>query len=281
MKKSNIVLLISLAFVMLYFLYPSAFGFINVDKQGNPTDLTSRFWYNIYPDKINLTTGQTINHIKIRGSKDATASLVIKKSTQQHLDSDDRQNFAYKIDKDTLEIQLKKGNTYLLLEQPTTIQSIFCTDQTDLKLIPVQAGDSIQQLAITLENGSMLKMGEYTKKYRNGSTSGSEGPVAIKNLHLNISKRSKADLMLLQSDNCIANLTDAYINCEQSTFIDSLQIHLAGKSTMTNMQTAINPRRPEVRQRSNESNIKHVIVSGDRHYFNKKFISPNTKITVK
>ncbi len=280
MKRSNIILLLTVAFAAIYFIYPPAFGFISVDQQGNPTDLMSKFWFNSLPSKIKLDLEQSVNHIKIIGNEGATVSLEINQGTSHLLNSDDLQNFDYKRNKDTLEIRLNKGDTYLYLEQPIAVESISCTNQVNLQLIPIQSQDSIQQLAINLENDCQLEMGAYTKKYKNGSVSGSSGPVKIKNLKLDLSNQSKAYLSGLQTDKCTVNLTDAYLNCEQSRYIDSLKIHLNGKSTVKNTYSAKPYRRTEVIENPNKSNIGHLIVSGDMSYFNKEFITSKTQITI-
>lgn len=282
MKRSNIILLLSLAITILQLIFPSAVGFVSMDKEGKPADFMSKFWMDMYPDRISYTAGHTINHIQIVGNKDATISLEIKKGPKQDLNSHDFQNFTYELEKDTLKIRLKKGNTYLHLEQPSAIQSISCTDQTDLKLIPIQPNDSIQQLSIILQDASRLKMGEYTKTFKNGSQTGSEGWVSIKNLQLNLFNKSVADLATLRSDQCIANLNDSYLSCERLSYIDSLQIQLSGKSTIKNTPFDIIPQDPEnIIESSATANIKHLIVSGDMSYFNKRFIHPNTQITIR
>ncbi|MBL1411178.1 hypothetical protein [Sphingobacterium faecale] len=282
MKKSNIILLLSIAFAITYFFCPAVFGIISVDYQGNPTDPISRFWLNLYPNNINLNGEKIIKHIKIIGCKESTASLEIKKAGEHLLKSDDQQNFEYKLHKDTLEIQLKKGDTYLYLEQPMPIQSISCTDHANLKLIPVQpTTDSLQQLNITLADKSVLRMGEYTKKHGNGIINGSYGPIKIKNLKLNLSHQSKAYLNGIQADECTAELTDAFLNCQQSTYIDSLKIYLNGKSSIKNAYLATDSRWIANAKPSNEPNIGHLIVSGNMTYFNKNFIRPHTHITTR
>lgn len=279
MKKSNITLLLSFAFAMAYFLFPAVFGSISVDQQGKPTDFMSKFWLNMSP-KTNLEFEQAINHIKIIGSEEATISLVINKGNGYRLNSKDMHNFNYKFHKDTLEIRLKKENTYLELEQPTPIHTISCANKTDLQLIPIETRDSLQKLAITLEDNSTLKMGEYTKKYGYATSSANQGPVTIKNLELHLSNQSSAYLGSIQTDKCIAKLTDAFLNCERSDKIDSLKIQLNGKSTIKNTTPTMDNRGNISVKDNNSSNIGHLIVSGNMEYFNKKFIRPNTQITI-
>ncbi|MFD2557211.1 hypothetical protein [Sphingobacterium tabacisoli] len=281
MKKSNIILLLSIVFAVLYFLCPSVFGVISIDQKGNPTDIMSKFWFNLYPRNISLDSDQTISHIKIIGSKDATLSLEINKGAKQHMKSDDQQNFEYKLYKDTLEIKLKNGESYLHLEQPMPIQSISCTNKAGLNLIPVQSTDSLAQLTVTLADNCVLRTGEYTRNYGNGTISRTYGPTKIRNLTLNLSNQSKAYLNGIQTEECTANLTDAFLNCQQSIHIDSLKIHLSGKSAIKNIYLPTDSRwNAEVRP-SNDPNIGHLMVSGDQTYFNKKLIRPDTPITIK
>ncbi len=260
MKTSNILLSIAAILVLIWLNIPALTGKITLTDKGTPVNGLSKFWQDKYDIALHREIQNTMKHIKIIGDTDHYSRIYLNlypisdstKARPNKLFSESPQNFSYKTVKDTL-ILTVKGYANINIHHREEISSITGVNNCYLTLGKLQQRD----VDISADNKSTVRFypGQSDKRFH------------MNNMTVKASNGSKIELIDLKADKISAQIMNGLLEYDSSVSIDTLNIKLAGKSSVRTLS-----------EENATVGLKNLIISGDKTYFKPDFVGKGVTV---
>lgn len=252
MKTSHILFAIALFMGIFATFYIELIGSIKMTTENKPIDRISAFWLKFYDIKVTQKFSNPIRHIKVTGGKDKDLYLNIQKAPadKNSLYSINPQNFSYKIVNDSLLIHIESRFADITLQQNVPLASI------EARQVSVCLNNIIQdQLHIAAIDNARFSV---SKPFQRSDQRDSIGELTIQAAN---ASSVYLDNLIVNTSNAVMH--DAVLNYTSSTQMDSLAVHLHGRSTVTS--------------NFKESRIASMRILGNKEYFKKEFLGNGAK----
>lgn len=253
MKTSHILFVIALFMGASATFYTGFIGNIKMTTVNKPINSISTFWLKCYDIKVTQDLPHPIKHIKVTGGNDKNLYLKFQKNQTEEstLFSVDPQNFSYEVVGDSLLIQIKSSYANITLQQNAPIASI------EAQEVSVNLNSIVQEkLHIAATDKGRFSL---SYPFQRNEQQDSIGKLTIRAAN---AANVFLDNVAINTSNAL--MDDAVLHYTPSTQMDSLAVHLQGRSSVTND--------------FNESRIAGIHISGNKKYFKKELLGKDAPV---
>ncbi|MBD1434129.1 hypothetical protein H8B06_14925 [Sphingobacterium sp. DN00404] len=257
MKTSNILFILAIATAILGIRFTESLCTVTMTLDNKPIDNISKFWLKRYDLKVTQELPQPIKHIKVTGDTDKELQLEIHKTqgAENNLFSHNPQQFDYKTVGDSLLIHVTGKYARIDLRQATPVEDV------EAQYINVNIQHIMQdKFRIAAMDGSQFFL---KRNYLRRDEQDTIGYLTIES-----TKQANVTLANIYINNANVSLNDAVLSYSSTTQIDSLSVHLDGRSTV------------KLNSGDKGQQVANISLSGNKQFFKKELLGKDVNINI-